>query len=132
MFNWANGVGNRRRGNCKKCEYEATKKYRKENRERVKEQRKWVLRRHKYGIERADWENFLLLQDGKCAICLQSFEELDSVVVDHDHSCCPSNRTCGNCVRGLLCRMCNSGIGMFSDDPQRLIKAFEYLGKERS
>jgi hypothetical protein len=28
--------------------------------------------------------------------------------VDHDHACCQKkNRSCGKCIRGLLCHTCN-------------------------
>jgi hypothetical protein len=43
--------------------------------------------------------------------------------VDHDHACCPGPKSCGKCVRFLLCDKCNVGLGSFSDDPLRMAKA---------
>ena len=35
------------------------------------------------------------------------------LVVDHDHDCCPGGRTCGRCVRGVLCTRHNVIEGIF-------------------
>ena len=40
--------------------------------------------------------------------------------VDHDHKCCPGNKSCGRCVRGLLCRNCNRALGLLKDSPELL------------
>lgn len=65
-------------------------------------------------------------QGGLCAACFSEIEML-SACIDHDHSCCPSEKSCGKCIRGLLCGKCNSGLGFFDDNPQKLIDAAEYL-----
>lgn len=47
--------------------------------------------------------------------------------IDHDHSCCQGSASCGQCIRGLLCRNCNAGIGYMSEDPRVLARASEYI-----
>jgi hypothetical protein len=41
--------------------------------------------------------------------------------------CCPGKKSCGKCIRGLLCARCNSAIGLFDEDPVTLHAAVEYL-----
>lgn len=66
-------------------------------------------------------------QGGLCAVCLQP-APLADLHIDHDHSCCPSiRRSCGKCVRGLLCQGCNLGLGYLKDDVERLRSAINYL-----
>jgi hypothetical protein len=71
-----------------------------------------------------------LLTDPKCAICgsRESGVLSRQLFVDHDHSHHENPKTaCDECVRGLLCHRCNSGIGMFLEDPKRLAAALVYL-----
>jgi hypothetical protein len=88
----------------------------------------------KYGIDPGWVEAKLLAQDGRCAICLAEKPggRHETWNIDHDHSCCPGSRSCGKCVRGLLCMECNQGLGKFDDDPQRLIRAAAYLTGQRT
>lgn len=66
-----------------------------------------------------------------CAICFDPFpvEGLRRYDIDHDHICCPGERTCGKCVRGLLCRPCNRGLGGFRDNTKFLQSAMDYLDR---
>ncbi|MEU8158129.1 endonuclease domain-containing protein [Micromonospora sp. NPDC048986] len=54
-------------------------------------------------------------QEGVCAICGKGTWNRP-LVIDHDHVCClgrNKRRTCGVCVRGLLCPGCNGCLGEF-------------------
>lgn len=60
-------------------------------------------------------------QKGRCAICHRSQEGL-RLAVDHNHQT--------GVRRGLLCRMCNLGLGNFLDDPSALRSAIRYLSRQ--
>ena len=38
-------------------------------------------------------------------------------------------RSCGKCIRGLLCNACNVGGGKFGDDPRLLRAAADYFDR---
>jgi len=82
-----------------------------------------------YGITPERYDALVREQAGLCAICRRPPEQgrVKRLVVDHDHRCCPANRSCGECVRGLLCNWCNRLLGMATDDPERLRSAILYL-----
>jgi hypothetical protein len=81
-----------------------------------------------YGLPVGGYERMLKEQGGVCAICGQPPSGRHrNLSVDHDHSCCPGKRSCGKCVRGLLCSPCNIALGGFQDDQARLLRAVEYL-----
>jgi len=89
--------------------------------------RRYNLSKDAYGI-------MLAAQGGRC-ICGQVFgsERSTLACVDHDHTCCPTpGKSCGKCVRGLLCQRCNMVLGLFEarndlfNLPQYLK---DYLGK---
>lgn len=82
---------------------------------------------YRYGITMEDYQVLLEEQNGVCAICQRSPEEAGVLAVDHDHRCCPTEKTCGKCIRGLICTCCNVSIGRFNDDVERLVRAAEYL-----
>ena len=78
-----------------------------------------MLRR--YGLSKEDYQKMWDSQKGKCAICGKSFDKENVAHIDHNHK---TKR-----VRGLLCKMCNWGIGHFDDDKELLLKAIKYLGR---
>lgn len=82
----------------------------------------------KYGLTVQQYDEMLASQNGVCAICERPPGK-KRLCVDHDHLCCPGIKSCGKCVRGLLCDRCNRGIGLFGDSPQALKKAIRYLKK---
>ncbi len=87
---------------------------------RIKE-RQW---NRQYGITRADYQRMFEEQGGVCAICGRQETAtrkgtLRHLAVDHCHKT--------NAVRGLLCHVCNSGIGYFRDDAALIRRALSYL-----
>jgi len=101
------------RGPCKECE---------SKRDHGVAQRK--AKAKKYGLSLDDYEQMLAAQGGVCAICQRpetfvTRGTVSSLGIDHDHET--------GVVRGLLCRLCNAGIGGLQDSPELLERAAEYL-----
>lgn len=73
-------------------------------------------------------------QGGVCAICGREETAHHSLLlkIDHDRTCCSGSRSCGRCVRGLLCSNCNRAIGLFGDDAAAIRAAAAYLENFRS
>lgn len=81
----------------------------------------------KFNITPREYSQMLDAQGGVCAICKKAPSD-KRLAVDHDHSCCPeTGSSCGKCIRGLLCWMCNTAIGNMNDDIARLEAAIAYL-----
>jgi len=80
----------------------------------------------RYGITAQQYEAMLIAQGGVCAVCGQECSR-GHLSVDHDHACCSGPKSCGGCVRGLLCRACNRGLGNFEDNHETLVAAARYL-----
>ena len=70
-----------------------------------------------------------LMSKDKCDICSREIDAFTSHI-DHDHTCCESTRkSCGNCIRGVLCSQCNMALGLFKDSITTLMAAVSYLEK---
>ena len=73
--------------------------------------------RARYGITIDEYDARFKDQGGVCAICYEPAE--GRLYVDHDHET-------GE-VRGLLCRDCNSALGLLRDNTDRMRSAIKYL-----
>lgn len=110
---------------CTKCRVAYNKAYRQKNKHRVLEIERKSKLKVTYGITPEQYAEFLEKQNGKCAICFAKKPggRTKMFFIDHCH-------THGN-VRGLLCMRCNTGLGLFLDNPKFLWNAISYL-KENS
>jgi hypothetical protein len=96
------------------------KKWEKENPEKYLDGQ---LRR-KFGIGFDQYLSMKESQDSRCAICKKHQNEFNEMFcVDHDH-------LTGK-IRGLLCRKCNSGIGLLQDSLDIVKSAAEYLERNK-
>lgn len=119
---------------------ESSKRYYLKNKDRIYERRRaWRLenkdefatqqREYKYKMSGEQYQKLLEEQDYVCAICGKANANGQDLYVDHDHSCCSGSKSCGKCIRGLLCHKCNSALGLFDDSIESLNKAVEYRKK---
>lgn len=119
---------------CKKCCYEAGKKYRANNKEKIKEYGKkyyidnkkrlninqinWHML-NRYGISKENLDVIFIFQKKRCLGC---GKKLEKYYVDHDHKT-------GE-FRGLVCNNCNSIMGYAKDNTLILIRLVKYLRGE--
>lgn len=97
----------------------AGNRWRTKNKFKVLAQQKARNIKKMYGLSVEEFTLLLKNQEGGCAICGRKTRR--ALSVDHDHA---TGR-----VRGLLCNLCNTGLGQFKDDPVKLHKAIQYLVK---
>lgn len=97
----------------------------------------WVKRdtylKRYYGIDTKQYEDMLEKYNGGCYICGKTKKENGNryLSVDHDHSCCPSGKSCGKCVRGILCDTCNRAVGLLQDNPENAMAVAQYIQKNK-
>ena len=77
-----------------------------------------------YGLDPIEYERILAAQDNCCAICQKPCATRKKLSVDHDHAT-------GE-VRGLVCLLCNMGLGKFRDGAELLRRAVAYLESPRA
>lgn len=87
--------------------------------------------KRQYNVSEARWRRMYAAQGGRCAICQVARGMTKMLGVDHDHRCCAGPKSCGKCVRGLLCtgslsaNTCNRLIAIYSREA--LVRAANYL-----
>lgn len=109
-----------RNANKEKC-YRKNQEWKALNGEKVKAYHAKTRLMTRFGIKEEDYEYMMKLQFGVCAICGKSegSSKYPKLFVDHDHKT--------GLVRGLLCDLCNKGLGNFLDQPELLNSAAVYL-----
>lgn len=116
-FEWQKGRPNPRKI-CKKCRY-ARRDIKQENLVAKERKRQWRLlnkdklrqnwERSVYGVTKED------INIDRCMICGSIYR----LCIDHCHNT--------QIVRGILCTKCNTGLGMFDDNIEKLQAAIKYL-----
>lgn len=117
---------NWRKDHPKSCK-KSKKRWKKNNPEKVKMSNQKHNKNQKFRQHNLTYEDWLRLwedQDERCLICGKSFIEPSEACIDHDHET--------DEIRGLLCRKCNAGLGLFNDDHKIIMKAMEYLLKGKN
>jgi hypothetical protein len=78
--------------------------------------------RSTFHITIVDFDLMYEAQGGRCGICGKpgrgstrppGVSSPRRLAVDHDRRCCPGDKSCGKCIRGLLCGSCNPKIGFY-------------------
>ncbi len=80
------------------------------------QRRSWLKQ---YGITPEQYDEMVEEQEGRCAICGELPPEGERLHVGHCHR--------KGALRKLLCRSCNTALGLLRDSPELLRKAAEYL-----
>lgn len=84
----------------------------------IHNRKKYVLKKE-YGLTLKQYLDLLNAQGNRCGICDRALNEFKTNNVDHDHNT--------DKVRGILCPPCNRSIGLFSDNPEIISKAIEWV-----
>ncbi len=108
----------------------AGKRYREINETQIKIRQKHHSRKYMYGVDEVRFNSMLEDQNYLCPGCDKDLRNA-KIDVDHDHACCPGPRSCGVCVRGLLCHQCNVALGQVNDSPISLRRLADYLDNRR-
>lgn len=85
----------------------------------------------RYKLTPEQWDSIFQAQGGCCANpkCRTTEPGKNGWHTDHDHSCCAGTckKSCGKCVRGILCGNCNRALGYVDDSVEKLEGLIDYL-----
>jgi hypothetical protein len=106
-FPFVNGARTKVHCYCRDCTNRKAREQRAKpevNAYRQKYMRNLTLRQ--YGLTVESFDAMVVVQDGRCAVCSEELKfGTGGCAVDHDHNT--------GLVRGILCKLCNVGIGHF-------------------
>jgi len=112
-------VGRDEANRCLECGRRNRRKYYKVNKKKLQKKDHSRKRFRRYGIDQIIYERMLKEQNHKCAICGGVNVSGRSLSIDHCHET--------GKVRGLLCSLCNTLLGVAKDNVRILRRAMEYL-----
>ena len=98
---------------------EYQRNYRANNLEKVKELSRKTHIMRKFGLTIEEYDVMFSAQNGVCAICEDTCATGYRLAVDHNH-------TTGK-IRALLCKNCNTAIGLLKENTDTMTKAIKYL-----
>lgn len=108
-------------GKCKLCFSAYYKQYYKDNpdkydalKKRINENRP-SRRLKNYGLTEDEYDKLMSAYEGLCHIC----KSKPATAIDHDHET--------GAVRGVLCALCNVGLGALGDTLESIRSALSYL-----
>lgn len=89
----------------------------------------WNRRTHLkkfFNITPEEFNRMLEDQGGVCASCGTTEWKTSSGIptIDHDHSCCAGKKSCGKCIRGLLCMPCNVLAGALENSRRGVVESY--------
>jgi len=121
-FHLRNDKPGGRVGRCKPCQSEYHRNWYNSNKKRVNDNTRRNRYLRAFNMTIAEYEILLVSQNNCCAICKTKTNTSNKrFSIDHDHQT--------GAVRGLLCDPCNTGLGMFRDNPGLLTEAINYLSR---
>lgn len=96
--------------------------------ELLRQKQRAKVRKYRYGITDEDYQQLLVEQHNRCAVCKVDFGTgAAKINIDHDHNCCSGAKSCGKCLRGLLCSNCVTIAGMVETRFKYMEDMFVYL-----
>ena len=111
----------------------SSRAYREANKEKIKaykkankEQAENCALKYKYNITLKERNLMLKKQKKKCKICNVTFSKIKFGLTERTTACIDHCHTT-NKVRGILCNLCNVGLGSFKDNTEILTNAITYL-----
>ena len=75
--------------------------------------------KERFGLTTEEYRGMITIQNNRCATCGTEFDEQTKPQVDHCHNT--------GKVRGLLCRPCNTSLGLLKENPDTLKNLITYL-----
>ncbi len=119
---------------CMDCFSERRKKLPSNRETLTKRYRRGNLARK--GMNEQSYCELLESQNGVCAICLRPERrirngKIQRLAIDHNNLCCPADKSCDKCIRGLLCEACNMGIGKLEHNVESMNRAISYLNAHK-